>query len=107
MPARLSRQQKRDRFRRRVRAALKRADEAFKGKYRDAIDQLSGLSREEIDAIAPGGGGYQAYNRLLAVVQEASRLNVTQAELRSRIEALGEVAIRIAGKVPRLAAIVG
>jgi hypothetical protein len=75
-------------FRRRVRIALDRADEAFEGKYRDAIDELSGLSRAEVDAITPGMNDLRVY-----------------AELRARIEELGEVAVAIARKASRLASI--
>ncbi|MBD3220807.1 hypothetical protein GF314_06155 [bacterium] len=92
-------------FRRRVRDALERADEAFKGKYRDAIDELSGLSRAEIDAITPGTTDLRVYAELMEIVKEASRVNLAQAELRARIEELGEVAVAIARKAPRLASL--
>jgi hypothetical protein len=92
-------------FRRRVRTALDRADEAFRGKYKDAIDELSGLSRAEIDAITPGTTDLRVYNELIEVVKEASRVNLAQAELRQRIEQLGDVAVAIARKAPRLAAL--
>ena len=89
-------------FRQRVRAALKRADEAFKGDYKAEIEGLLGLSKGEIDAITPGNADLEAYNQLIAVVKEASRVNLAQAELRERILSLGNVAVEIAGKVPSL-----
>lgn len=94
-------------FRQRVRAALKRADEALRGKYRDEIAALSGLSQAEIDAISPGITDVVTYQLLMEVVKEASRLNLAQAELKARIEEMGEVAVAIARKVPGLADILG
>jgi hypothetical protein len=99
------RRRARARFRRRVRTALERADEAFRGEYRDAIEELSGLSRAEIDAITPDATDLRVYNQLIEVVKEASRVNLAQAELRDRIEELGEVAVAIARKAPRLASL--
>jgi len=90
-------------FRDRVRRALDRADEAFRGQYSDIIDELSGLSRAEIEAISPEVTDLRVYNALIEVVKEASRVNLAQAELKRRIEDLGETAVAIAGKVPRLA----
>ena len=93
-------------FRRRVRTALDNADEAFRGEYAEEMEGLLGLSREEIDAISPGDVDLKAYDQLMAVVREASRTNVAQAELKNRIQKLGEVAVSIARKVPKLAALV-
>lgn len=93
----------RAKFRARVRDALKRQDEAFRGEYADAIHGLLGLSKAELDELCPTTTDLQTYNNLIAVVQEASRLNVAQAELKEQIEGLGEVALEIAGRVPALA----
>ncbi len=94
-------------FRKRVKAAMARADEAFRGQYAEEIDGLLGLSRDEIDAITPDSTDLQTYNRLIAVVKEASRVNLQQAELINRIKAMGDVAVKIAAKVPRLAGLLG
>lgn len=90
-------------FRARVRAALKRADEAFRGQYADAITQLLGLSQTELAELCPAGTDIETYNRLIAVVKEASRVNIAQAELRQQIMQLGSVAVAIARRVPGLA----
>ncbi len=92
-------------YRRRVREAMKRADEAFRGQYADEINGLLGLSRDEIDAITPDSTDLQTYDQLTEVVKEASRVNIEQADLVNRIEAMGEVAVSIAKKVPSLAAL--
>lgn len=92
-------------FERDLEAALNASHEAFMGKYKDELDALMGVSRESIDAILPGTTDLKEYDRLIAVVKEASRKNLAQAELRARIEALGDVAMRIVEKVPRLAAL--
>ncbi len=97
----------RRRYRARVREALKRSEEAFLGQYGAEVEALLGLSREEIDAITPDVTDLQTYDRLIEVVKQASRMNLAQAELRSRIEEMGELAVRIARKVPRLASVLG
>ena len=92
-------------YRRRVRAAMQRADQAFRGLYAEEINALLGLSKEEIDEITPDATDLKIYNELLEVVKEASRVNLEQAELANRIKTMGEVAARIAAKVPSLAAL--
>lgn len=92
-----------EKWKERVRKALKEADESFRGEYAEELDTLLGLSREEIDALTPDATDLDVYNRLIVVVREASRQNVSKAELRSQIRALGETAIKIAGKVSGLA----
>ena len=82
---------------------LKRHHEAFVGEYADEINQLLGLSRQEIDAIVPGTTDLETYDRLITVVKEASRRNLSQAELKKRIEDMGNVAVTIAKKVSSLA----
>lgn len=92
-------------FRRSLRSSLKKNREAFEGKYAEQLEGLLGLSREEIDAITPDVTDLQIYDQLITVVKEASRANVTQAQLRSQIIALGETAVVVAKKVVSLAAI--
>jgi len=75
---------------------------AFEGLYREEIEGLLGLSREEIDRITPGTTDLQTYDQLITVVKEASAANIAQAELKSRITELGEVAVKIAKHVPKL-----
>jgi hypothetical protein len=84
---------------------MKRADEAFRGDYAAETEELLGLSRTEIDEITPGALDLETYDRLIEVVKEASRVNVEQAELKRRIESLGDVAVRIAKKVTGLGAL--
>ncbi len=76
--------------------------EAFKGLYKNQINALMGLSREEIDAIVPGAHDLEVYDQLITVVKQASVANIEQAELKNRIEDLGAVALKIAGKIPGL-----
>ena len=93
----------RARYRARVREAMKRADEAFRGQYAEQINGLLGLSRVEIDELTPDATDLQTYYQLIEVVKEASRVNVEQAELVNPIEALGELGVRIGKQVPSLA----
>jgi tRNA U54 and U55 pseudouridine synthase Pus10 len=80
-------------------------NESFNGKYSEALDQLTGLSKEEINAVTPGTEDLRTYSALIKVVEEASRKNVTQAELVEDIKELGEVAVKIAKKIPYLASL--
>ncbi len=84
----------------------KRAEEnriAFEGQFRDEINGLLGLSREEIDSITPDTTDLEVYDQLITLVKEASAANISQAELKNRIMELGEVAVSIAKRVSKLA----
>jgi len=94
-----------DAWKKRVEQAVKDADASFRGEYAAELNDLLGLSKEEIDAITPDATDLTEYNRLIAVVKEASQRNLSQAQLRSQIKALGETAVKIAGKVSGLARI--
>lgn len=85
--------------------ALARSREAFQGKYKDELNQLMGLSKADIDSISPGITDVQIYDQLIAVVKEASRQNMAQAQLVKRIKGLGNVAVAIAKKVPAFSGI--
>ena len=88
-----------------LKETLARGREAFKGKYKNELNELAGLSRAEIDKITPDLTDLQKYDELITVVKEASRVNLSQAELKNNIEKLGNVAIKIAKLVPSLAGI--
>jgi len=83
---------------------FREADAAFNGQYKDQLNELIGLSRVEIDAIIPGTEDLRVYSVLIKVVEKASQDNLKQAELINNIKALGGLAIKIAKKVPTLAA---
>lgn len=89
--------------RRELREILRRIRAEFEGRYQAEIDGLLGLSREDIDAISPDTTDLEVYSQLLEIVKDASRRNLAQAELKRRIEELGETAVRIATKVSGLA----
>ena len=78
---------------------------AFTGIYKDELNALSGLSKEEVDAISPGITDLQKYDELITVVKEASRVNLEQAALKAQIIKLGNIAVTIAKRIPALAAI--
>ncbi|MFW6290105.1 MAG: hypothetical protein ACOC0R_03970 [Mariniphaga sp.] len=81
------------------------ADAAFKGAYKNELNQLEGLSREEIDSVIPGTEDLTVYSVLVKVVEQASRENKSQASLIADIRELGSVAVNIARKVPRFASL--
>ena len=90
-------------FRAKLQEKLKENRESFEGTYKSEINELLGLSRDEIDSITPDTTDLLVYSQLIEVVKEASRLNVSQAELKERITDLGDVAIKIAKKIPSIA----
>ncbi len=80
------------------------ADAAFNGRYKKELNQLMGLSKEDIDAITPETTDLKVYAVLVKVVEKASKDNLSQAQLVENIKSLGDVAVQIAKKVPGLAA---
>jgi hypothetical protein len=92
-----------ERLRRDLKAIALRNRQAFEGTFATEIEGLLGLSRAEIDAITPDGTDLAVYADLIEVVKDASRKNLSQADLKRRIRALGEVSVRIANKVGPLA----
>ncbi len=92
-------------FKRRLREKMAENRQAFDGEYKNQINDLMGLSKSEVDAITPDTTDMEIYDQLITVVKEASRVNLTQAQLKQRIEELGEIAVKIAAKVPSLAAL--
>ncbi|WKD85229.1 hypothetical protein KCTC32516_00569 [Polaribacter huanghezhanensis] len=78
---------------------------AFIGLYKNEIEKLHGLSKEEIDSITPDTTDMEVYAQLIAVVEEASATNETQAKLKEQILELGEIAVQIAKKIPSLASL--
>ena len=84
---------------------LEKSRKAFMGKYKEELNELAGLSKEEIDAISPGITDLQKYDELMAVVKEASRVNLQQVELKRQIVKLGDIAVTIAKRVDSLAGI--
>jgi len=99
------RRKARAKFRSRVKRALAQNDKAFRGRYKEEIQALSGLSRDDLEAISPDATDMVVYSKLIEVVKEASRTNLKQADLRDRIVALGTLAVEMARKVPSLAAL--
>lgn len=81
------------------------ADAAFEGIYKNELDKLTGLSREEIDSVTPGTEDLRVYSVLVKIVEQASKENLSQAQLLDNIKELGDVAIKIAKKVPQFAAL--
>jgi len=81
------------------------ADAAFNGKYKKELNALTGLSKEEIDSVTPVTTDLQIYSVLIKVVEKASKDNLSQAQLISNIKELGDLAVKIAKKVPQFAAL--
>lgn len=94
-----------EKMRKELQAIIRKNRQAFEGEYGEQVQQLLALSRDEIDAITPDGTDLAVYDHLIEVVKEASRKNLSQAQLRARIRELGKVAVVIAEKVAGLGAI--
>ena len=86
--------------------AADRAERALDGRFGRIYRELRNLTPEEIDDITPDTGDQKEYERLLALVQEASARNMDQAQLVERIRELGDVATRIARRLPGLTDVV-
>jgi len=95
----------REERRRRLRERSREIEKAFEGEYKEQIEGLLGLSRSELDEITPDTTDVETYDKLIAVVRTASAENIQQAELKEHIMALGEIAVTIAKRVPKLAAV--
>jgi hypothetical protein len=93
------------RLRAELRLIIRRNREAFEGEYGPQITALLGLSREQLDAITPDTTDLAVYDQLVEVVKDASRKNLSAAQLRARIKALGGVAVAIAKQAGVLAAL--
>jgi tRNA U54 and U55 pseudouridine synthase Pus10 len=81
------------------------ADAAFNGRYKTELNQLMGLSKEEINAITPDTTDLKIYAVLIKVVEKASKDNLSQAQLIQNIKSMGDVAVQIAKKVAGFAAL--
>lgn len=92
-----------DAYRKKLEERAKMNRLAFEGQYREEIEGLLGLSREELDRITPDKSDLEIYDQLITVVKEASAANIAQAELKTQIMELGEVAVSIAKRVSKLA----
>lgn len=81
------------------------ANAAFSGEYKNELEKLTGLSKKEIDSVSPGTENMATYSVLIKVVEKASKKKLSEAKLVADIKELGDVAVKIAKKVPGLAAI--
>ena len=77
------------------------ADGAFNAneKYQQEIEQLKGLSPEDIASIT---SNIKEYTALVSVVEKASKENISKAQLAANIRQLGTVVVKIAKKTPLL-----
>ena len=90
-------------FREQIRKELEENRKAFEGLYKEELEGLLGLSREELDKIIPGRTDVETYDKLITVVKKASAANISQAVLKDRIVELGGIAVSIAKRVAKLA----
>ncbi len=84
-------------------SAATRAKAALEGSLAAEYKGIRSLDPETIADITPDTTDEATYEQLMAVVQEASARNESQAQLAARVKQLGELAITIAKKVPSLA----
>jgi len=97
---------RRTKFINRIENELARGRQAFSPLYQESLRNLINLSPEEIDKATPDSSGTFAvvYN-LLVLVADASKRNLPQSELSTRIKELGTVAVEIAKKDPLLSSL--
>jgi len=82
---------------------LSKSSTAFNVVYKAALSDLAALSINDLKAVLPDVADTQKYDELIAVVNDASKTNLAQAQLKDQIQKLGAVAVEIAKKVPSLA----
>ncbi|WP_070962731.1 hypothetical protein [Vibrio sonorensis] len=70
-------------------------EETFNGRYGTELTRLSGLSISDLQQVHSEVNVVE-YEKLKAVVLRASQQNLSQAELKNRIQALGNTAVKIA-----------
>jgi len=81
------------------------ADAAFNGQYKEVLNKLYGLSKDEINSVMPGTADLQMYAVLIKVVEDASKKNLSQAQLIKNIKDLGDLTVKLAKKIPEFAAL--
>jgi hypothetical protein len=76
------------------------ADAAFNAneKYKEELKGLAGLSEEQITSVSPDT---KAYDALVKVVKQASKENLSKAQLVDNIKSLGDIAVKLAKKIPQ------
>lgn len=84
---------------------FKEADKAFNNEFTDRLDKLKGLSQKEVEMATPGTAEHAVYQKLVKLVEKAISDNLSQAELITNIQGLGEVAVKVASKIPTFAAL--
>jgi len=87
-------------------AAADRAERTLDGRFGSIYRELRGLSPEEINDITPDTTHQKEYERLIALVQQATDKNMDQAQLLERIREMGDVAQKIARRVSSLSSLV-
>jgi|LGOV01.1.fsa_nt_gb hypothetical protein len=97
----------REERRKKLRDRYKKIHKSFTGEYAEELKALQGLSKDEIGDITPDNTDIEIYRKLIAIIEEASERNYTQADLLEEVKELGEIAITIAKKVPVLATKIG
>jgi len=79
-----------------------KANDAFKGNYKNELNKLKGLSKKEINSVIPNTENSTIYAALIKVVEEASEANLSKAKLAENIKELGDLAVKLAKKIPGL-----
>lgn len=87
-------------------AAADRAERTLDGRFGSIYRELRGLSPEEINDITPDATDQKEYERLIALIQQATDKNMDQAQLLERIREMGDVAQKIARRVSSLSSLV-
>lgn len=82
---------------------FKKADEAFAEQYKANLDKLKGFSEAEFNSVTPVTSDIQTYKKLIDLVDKAAADNISQADLIDKIRSLGDLAIKIAKKIPDFA----
>jgi len=89
------REERKRRLRKASREAALRADELLEAEFQ----VLRKASSEDWESLRPKVTSAEEYEKLIAAVREATRLNESAADFRTRIEGLGSETMKIAKTV--------
>jgi hypothetical protein len=84
-------------------ADVENIKDSLSGEYAAHIRELLDLSGRAQAGGIPAVAAAETYSQLIALIQRASAMNLSQAQLKSRIVALGDTAVSVAKKVSGLA----
>lgn len=92
------RKKKKDELKNQSAEAAKRADELLENE----LEALKQATTTDLESLRPHVADEETYNKLIEVVEESTRNNESLAQLKERIEKLGEIGLSMAKRIIQL-----